>query len=130
MEQIQSNNSKVIYLPSFKFENEIIVENPKFLSDIKLEKKSEFENYDEIEDEDKQTTNHLVHKFFQSFSIKIGHDINYNKNFVFKPDENEIIIQKDFIFALINLEVLSDLNIPSISFNIISKSNWKNAFNY
>jgi hypothetical protein len=73
------------------------------------------------------TTQHKVHKFFQSFSIKIGHDITYNRNFVLNPSENEIVIKKDFVLALINLEVLSDLNIPSISFNIISRNNWKKA---
>jgi len=105
----------------------ITVENPKFLADIRLERKNDFEDYEELEDEEASTSHNYVHKFFQSFSVKIGHDVVYNPNQSFAPSGREIVIEKDFIFALINLEVLSDLNIPSISFNIISKNNWKKS---
>jgi len=127
LEQLQSNETKIIYLPSFSYEKKMIIENPKFLSDIKLQKRNEYENYEEMEEEEENISEFSVNKFFQSFSIKIGHDLSYNENFSIEPKENEIFIKKDFIFALINLEVSSDLNIPAISFNIISKNYWKKA---
>ena len=97
------------------------IENPKFLANAKILKTP----FDENDGDDKEITELLVNKFFQSFNIKIGFDPNFNNDFDNGICENDIIIEKDFIFALINFEVLTDLNIPSISLNVITKNNWK-----
>jgi len=125
LEQIQTYGKKNICLPSFTYEMKLNLENPKFLSDTKLIKRDDNNYYDDCDDEDKiQNTELTVNKFFQSFNIQIGYDPFYNKNFKFEISEKDIFIEKDFIFALINFEVLTDLNIPSISLNVITKNNW------
>lgn len=106
----------------------MVIENPKFLADVKLIKRSQNSYNDEdIQDEDEMNKELSINKFYQSFDIQVGFDNSYNKNFQFAPKDHDIVIQNDFIFALINLEVLSELNIPSVSFNIISKDNWRTA---
>lgn len=109
------------------------LENPKFLSDTKLIKNNNDVNisnsYQEDNDEEENSNNPRkielsVNKFFQSFNMSIGHDPFYNKSLKFESSEEDIFIEKDFIFALINFEVLTDLNIPSISVNVISRDNW------
>jgi hypothetical protein len=109
------------------------LEKPKFLSDTKLIKINDDDNNDYYDSEDwdekevaKQNIELSVNKFFQSFNIEIGYDPLFIKNFKldFEKSNDDIIIKKDFIFALINFEVLSDLNIPSISFNVITDNYW------
>ena len=103
----------------------MLIENPKFLSDVKLIKKDLEQSYENDGYDEEVNKELTVHKIFQSFDIQIGHDVLYNKNFVFKPNEKDVVIEKDFIFALINVEVLTDLNIPSVSLNVITQNDWK-----
>ena len=114
-------------MPSFKYQKNLTFENPKFLSDVKLIRRNNEQNYDDIEEEVELKKELYVNKFFQSFEIGFGYDIFYNNNSEIKIKEDDILIQRDFVFALINTEVLTDLNIPSVSFNIISKADWKKA---
>ncbi len=100
------------------------LQNPKFLSDIKIIKKDDSDINESYEEDEKEKIELTVNKFFQSFNIEIGYDPFYNKNLKYEKSQNDIFIENDFIFALINFEVLTDLNIPSISLNKIEKINW------
>lgn len=59
---------------------------------------------------------------FKNFELK--HDSNYKNGFNLKPEKEEILIKENFLMAIINFDVLSELNIPSIFIAKIEKSNW------
>lgn len=68
-------------------------------------------------------TSYSISKLFHSTQLNLHYD-ETRAFFDIKPKNGEIVIRKDFIVALVNLEILSELNIPLISVSLVKKENF------
>jgi hypothetical protein len=114
--KLDQNNieiKKVINLPSFNFQTSKNFEFPKFMSDIQI-------NIDGC-------TN-LITQLFQGNEVTLASDPNFDFSCNFSnlsTNSDEIVtIKNDFIFAIVNLEILTDFNMPVVSVSIINKDNF------
>ncbi len=107
-----------IYLPSFKISNSTIVNKPSFLKGTKLineNGKFQVESFNQIEN--------------FSLGIEINKNNLTNSQIELENiDENkDIVIKNDFLIALINPDLLSDLQLPTLSAFIIKKDSWEKS---
>jgi hypothetical protein len=105
-----------IYLPSFKINNSIICNNPSFLKGTILYNENEkyyIESFNQIEDfifGIENTKNNLSNSRIEFDSIN---------------EEKDIIIKNEFLIALINPDILDDLQLPTISAFSVKKEFWE-----
>ena len=95
-------------LPSFNINRVNLYNNPKLMKDL------------EIEMDD---TSYAICKLFQNSEMHFGFESSEN-DFKYNPSEEDIVIEKDFILAIINLEILTDLNLPFISVSVINRKDF------
>ena len=109
MEQNSIESKKNIYLPAFKIQRNTYFTHPKSFGDIILQNEGK---------------NFQIEKFNQINEMCLNHDqiggiVNIS------PDErNDVVIKSDFLVAIINLEILSDFQIPVISAFIVRKNDF------
>jgi hypothetical protein len=97
-------------LPAFNKEHSKSFINPKFKGDIHIEQ---------------DDSTFVVSNIYQSTNISWNLPTQLNKDSpVIEPDHNCIIIQKSFIIAVVNLEMLTDFNIPIISASVVSENDF------
>ncbi len=105
-----------IYLPSFKINNPIISTNPSFLKGIKLYNENEkfyIESFNQIEDfifGIENVKNNLTNSRIEFDSIN---------------EEKDLIVKNEFLIALINPDLLDDLQLPTISAFVVKKDFWE-----
>jgi hypothetical protein len=110
MDQQPIGNKNVIYLPSFNITNKTYLNYPKSFEEIKVEQNKK---------------SYIVSKFSQNNQLAFTNDnrgciINY------PPSDEDIVIKKDFLMAIIHLEILCDLQIPVITAFIVRRNNFLN----
>ena len=109
-----NNNNLVLYIPSFEINNHSC---------------NNFENEKEKIFLSKENKNWFVEKIDEKIEIKFGQEEN-DINFIYEKEENnnnnnkEIIINDNFLFSVVNIDVLSHLNFPSILLLYITKDDW------
>jgi len=111
--------SRSIWVPSFR-KSELFVsndlKNTKSLSDlnkIEILKDSQVQDIESIE---------------QYMEIELKYDKCYTNGLKLRPTINDIVINKSFLFSAINLDVLSEMNIPTIFTSIIEESSFIKDF--
>jgi hypothetical protein len=111
MEQTPIGSKNVIYLPSFEIKHSTYTTHPKFLQEEL-----------KIEQDDKEVN---ISKFMQNNEICFKHDMTSVNEFYIPDHGNDIIIEKDFLVALINYEIFQDVHIPVVSVFIVRKSDFQ-----
>ena len=105
-----------IYLPSFKINNSIIYNHPLFLKGIKLYNENEkyyIESFNQIED------------FIFGIENSKNNLTNSKIEFDNINEEKDIIVKNEFLIALINPDLLDDLQLPTISAFVVKKDFWE-----
>ena len=100
----------VIWIPCFKNGKNSSYTHPHCMRDVVIKR----------EDTDYKIS-HLDE--FENFGF--GFDSQYKNSFKIQPDlTKDILINKTFFIAIINLDILSELNIPAIFVSTIKESLW------
>jgi hypothetical protein len=68
------------------------------------------------------------HSIEQSIEIELKYDRSYTNCLKIAPNINDIVIENSFLLSIINLDVLSETNIPTIFTTVINKSCFLNNF--
>ena len=106
------NSNKNIWIPCFQSKSYSSFHHPHLMHDVLIK------NQDEI----CCKISHLD----EIININSNPDIDYNQSFLIFPNNDEIVIKKDFLMAFINLDVLSELNIPAVFVAVIEQNQWIN----
>ena len=122
--QTQDNNNNneeeehttAMYIPCFKIEGHFNAENVPGLYDVKLKNKDEEDVY--------------VQGVDDYFKVEFNYDSNYNQNFSLVPkmnvnDVNEVVIEDNFIVAISNQKIVTEIGVPIIQVFVVDKSMWK-----
>ena len=107
---------KRMYLPVFKINKSKVYNKPLFLNGIKLSNNDGdyyIQNLNQIED------------FIFGIEEKKNNLINAKLNLQFIDDNKDVVIKNEFLIALINPDLLCDLQIPTISTFIVKKDFWE-----
>lgn len=75
----------------------------------------------------KDEENFRIGNLEEYIKISFNHDPMFENSFKVTPESNDFIIKDDFLLAIINLDILTDLNIPTTFLQIISKKYWINS---
>ena len=110
LEPIKSELKNKILIPAFNLNTKSSYDFPNVFPKLSIEK--DLKNYD-------------ISKFLEYSNITMDYDLEYeysvHKNF----DENTFYkIENNFIFGILNYDILSELNIPTSFITYISKDNW------
>lgn len=110
LEPIKSELKNKILIPAFNLNTKSSYDFPNVFPQLSIEK--DLKNYD-------------ISKFLEYSNITMDYDLEYeysvHKNF----DENTFYkIENNFIFGILNYDILSELNIPTSFITYISKDNW------
>jgi hypothetical protein len=98
-------------LPSFKREFTNCYETPELMRDVAIENHS--------------GKSFSVSNLFQCTDICLNMPTELNRNnFTIDPDEDSIIIRKSFIIALINVDILTEFNIPIVSVSVVTEKDF------
>ena len=110
LEEKKENTSNVIYIPSFNMETKTICSELNCFKDLKMIKDNKEFKVCNIEEDIK---------------IKFNYDSNQELGFkINQPEKNDIIIKDNFLIAIVNIDILTNLSIPSILLFYITKENW------
>jgi len=111
--------SRSLWLPCFK-KSELFysnnLKNSNTLNDIhqiEILKESQIQEFESIE---------------QYIDIEMKYDNNYKNGIQLKPTINDIVIENSFLFSIINLDVLSETNIPTIFTTVVDKNTFIKDF--
>jgi hypothetical protein len=98
-------------IPSFKLHKTKNFNLPKILSDINLENPNSGYSY-------------IISKLFHSFEIELAGDPLENTIFKYSKNQSldEIYIKKSFIIGVINLEILTEFNMPVVCVSVVKES--------
>lgn len=107
MDQTPKYTKEVIYLPSFNITRCDKALNP-------------FEEIKILNLKDEETN---VAKVSQQSHLNFNHSPDHLV-FEHNPNSQDVVIKKDFVVALINYEILSELHIPVISTFVVRKENF------
>ena len=109
-EEKKENTSNVIYIPSFNMETKIICSELNCFKDLKMIKNNK---------------NFKICNIEEDIKIKFNYDSNQELGFkINQPEKNDIIIKDNFLIAIVNIDILTNLSIPSILLFYITKENW------
>jgi hypothetical protein len=61
----------------------------------------------------------------ENIKMNFRHDESFITSFITSRNNDDILIKDTFLFAIINLDILSELHIPSIFTMIVEQNNWK-----
>ena len=112
-------SSRSLWLPSFKKSDTFHsnnLKNSNSLNDIfqlEIRKDSQIYEFDSIE---------------QYIEIELKYDKNYSSGLKIQPTINDIIVENSFMLSVINLDVLSETNIPTIFTTVIDKNSFLKKF--
>jgi hypothetical protein len=99
-------------IPAFNKEHTRCYVSPQFTKELDIKYKG---------------ASYYVSNLFQSTTINLNIPTELNKNsFNVNPDKDSIIITKSFIIAIINLDILSEFNIPIVSVSLVSERDFIN----
>jgi hypothetical protein len=97
-------------LPAFNKDHARCYDSPQLMKDLYIEQDENI---------------YVVSNLFQSTSVQLNMPTEINKNnFNIEPDDDNIIINKAFIVAIINLEILTEFNIPIVSVSVITEKDF------
>lgn len=106
-------------LPSFRVNKEKLFNYPKSTSDILV--------YEQDENGDQIDSPYIINKFLHSQDLTFGHDPNKKSLFLIEEDslaQDVVIIKKDFIIGLINLEILTDFGMPFVYVAMVKRDDF------
>ena len=109
-EEIYNNELVKIWIPSFDISSHLFSNKLTGFENIKITDKNQNENY--------------VERYDEIFNVDFKND-DINKNIKFEKDENDIFIEDNFTFAIVNINLLKDYDIPAIMRLLVTKDNWK-----
>ncbi len=103
-----STKTKVIWIPSFSVNSNVSIESPRLMMNgIKSEgDEYKMSNLDEFK------------------NLNFTYDIDYYRSIKLTNDSSDIIIKNKFLISIVNIEVLADMNIPSLYLQIVNQENW------
>jgi hypothetical protein len=107
-EEMASN--RVLWIPCFSIKEQKEFSEPKLMSDVIIKSKENEEEQFKIK--------------YISEMVNLEMSSDKNNLYHISPFKNDIIIKESFLFAIINLDILADLSIPSIYLTIVEKENW------
>ena len=100
--------NRTIFLPSFKHKGQSSFKKPNLMSDVIIKKEDHPEMFYKISYIDE-----MINLEMNTGSSMPGLNI--------QPIKSDIIIQDSFLLAIINLDILSEVNIPSIYLTVVEK---------
>ena len=69
--------------------------------------------------------NYSASNFTENMEISMKYDHMIEGNCKIKPEnENDVLIKKNFLFAIINIDLANELNLAAIFVNLVKKDNW------
>ncbi len=60
----------------------------------------------------------------ESYNSIFRYDVDYDKNPILNPSEDDIVINNTFLISVINLDVLADSHISTVFLSVIDKELW------
>lgn len=111
LEPIKEEPKSKILIPSFKINKQNKYMCPNIMPQLTIEK--DLENYE-------------ISRFFENSEISMDYDLEHD-NAVYKNyDPQEVyFIKNNFIFGILNYDILSELNIPTSFITHVNKSHWQ-----
>ena len=109
-ENISNNSNQVIYIPCFNLENKISCNELNCFKDIIIKK-----------DDKEFKLNYIEENIKINFKVDPNNDINFK---IPNQESNDIIIKNNFLIGIVNIDVLSNLSIPSILLFYVTKDQW------
>jgi hypothetical protein len=75
----------------------------------------------------KDSQNYKISHLSENKTFSFTEDKQMKQTFKISPsvDQGDIVISDDFLICIANLDVLTDLNIPSIFVQVVEKDKWK-----
>ena len=112
-ENYKNGNNKLLWIPSFSIDTQLVCDKIPILKDIVIEnndkKKLEIKEYTEI------------------LKIKYGIEEFNEKGIIYEPNiEDDIIIEKDFIFAITHKDIKNQFNNSIVFLAYVTKDNFIN----
>ena len=116
---------KKIYLPSFKINSEKFINKPSIYSDVIIDDQTNEKQY-------KINTINCI----ENISFGIDESLNYQQNIIdldmtfnnigfnINEENDKIIIDKDFIFSIVNNDLIYECQIPAVSTFLVKKEDW------
>jgi len=106
-------NSRSLWLPCFRksdlhYSNDL--KNSNTLSDIhqmEILKENQVQKFESVE---------------QFIEVELKYDKSFSNSLKISPSINDILIENSFLLSIINLDVLSETNIPTIFTTVIDKN--------
>lgn len=102
--------TSALWLPTFSINTHIIADKLSYLDEIK------------IESEENKIM--FIRNIDEYINASYDYDQNIINSFQVEASENDIVISNNFLFGLVNVNILSKMNIPSISFFLITQEHW------
>ena len=109
-ENISNNSNQVIYIPCFNLESKILCNELNCFKDIIIKK-----------DDKEFKLNYIEENIKINFKVDPNNDINFK---IPNQESNDIIIKNNFLIGIVNIDVLSNLSIPSILLFYVTKDQW------
>ena len=110
---LESENKNVIYIPSFNLEGNV------FCNSLNTIEKNVYISNNSYSMMYFNTVDEL-------FKVKMNYDINIQHNCITFPklDNEELVINDNFLFGICNNNVLNNSNVPAIQLFIVTKDYW------
>lgn len=103
---------KVIWVPTFKKSNKIMIDKPSLFSNLKLFHKDR---------------KFRIVSLSEDSTFEFCHDKDIDKCIEIEPDPQDIVIDYNFYFAIVHYNLMKKLNIPSIYTIYSQKEDWIKA---
>lgn len=81
-------------------------------------------NTDDDGNDNVDSEEYKISSLEEVLDCRFKYDNEYQKTFKIHPDDRDIVIDDTFLIAIINLDVCSDLNIPTVFLSLVTRDSW------
>ena len=100
---------QVIWIPCFRNQTKLNIEEPAVLSDLVIVNKSD---------------QYLISQITEDSSFGLNYDVDFKSNVRLAPEEGEVVLETKYYMAIVHYSIVNKLNIPSIYTMISSPESW------
>ena len=116
---------KLIYLPSFKINNDKFINKPSIYSDVIIDDQTSEKQY---------KINSI--NYVENISFGIDETLNYQQNIIDldinfdncdlngNEEDSKIIVDNDFVFSIVNNDLIYECQIPAVATFLVKKEDW------
>jgi hypothetical protein len=101
--------SSVIWVPCFSLDSDFSIASPHLMSDVHIQKEEK---------------DYRISHLHESKQFSFIEDRDFDKGLKMTLQDGDILIDGTFMICIANLDILTELNIPSIFLQIVTQDKW------